>query len=50
MTNALDEEVYNTYGCSANGSGVYGTPSFIVRCSGNPIDQRLWEVQFMLKL
>jgi iron complex outermembrane receptor protein len=50
MTNALNEEVYNTYECLANGNGVYDTPSFVVRCSGNPIDQRLWEVQFMLKL
>ena len=50
MTNALDEEVYNTYECLANGGAAYGTPSFVVRCSGNPVDQRLWEVQFMLKL
>jgi len=50
MTNATDEEAYNTYGCNANIDGVYGTDSFIPRCGGNPIDQRLWEVEFMLKI
>jgi hypothetical protein len=50
MTNATDEEAYNTYGCNANVGSVYGTDSFIPRCGGNPIDQRLWEVEFMLKI
>ena len=50
VTNATDEEVFNTYGCSANADGVYGTPSFFTSCSGNPLDQRLWEVQFILKI
>lgn len=50
VNNATDEEAYNNFGCSANSSGEYGTPSFIPRCSGNPINQRLWEVQFMMKI
>jgi iron complex outermembrane receptor protein len=50
VTNATDEEAYNTADCGVNPNSVYGTPSFIVRCGGNPIDQRLWEVQFMVKL
>jgi iron complex outermembrane receptor protein len=50
VTNATDEEVYNTANCTTNAGAVQGTPSFIIRCGGNPIDQRLWEVQFMLKL
>ena len=50
VTNATDEEVYNTADCGVNINAVYGTPGFIIRCGGNPIDQRLWEVQFMVKL
>jgi len=50
VDNAADKEAYNTYGCSANSAGVYGTPSFIVRCSGSPLNQRLYAVQLMLKL
>ena len=50
VTNATDEEVYNTANCLVNADAVKGTPSFIIRCGGNPIDQRLWEVQFMLQL
>jgi iron complex outermembrane recepter protein len=48
-TNLTDEEAYNAYSCSANGSGVHGTASFVTRCSGNPIDQRLYDIQLMLK-
>ena len=50
VNNATDEDSYNTYGCSANNAGTYGTPSFIRRCSGNPMDQRLYTVQFMVKI
>jgi iron complex outermembrane receptor protein len=50
VTNATDAEVYNTADCLANIGAVQGTPGFIIRCGGNPIDQRLWEVQFMLQL
>jgi len=49
-TNVTDEEAYNTYGCDANNDGVYGTPSFILRCGGNPINQRLYAAQFMVRL
>ena len=48
--NVTDEEVYNTYGCDANNDGVYGTPSFLLRCGGNPINQRLYSAQFMIKI
>ena len=50
VTNATDEEVYNTASCGVNSNAVYGTPGFIITCGGNPIDQRLWEIQFMVKL
>jgi iron complex outermembrane receptor protein len=50
VTNATDEEVYNTASCEVNSGAVAGTPSYIIRCGGNPIDQRLWEVQFMVQL
>ena len=50
MTNALDEEAYNTFGCTVNGGAEFGTSEFIRRCAGNPINQRLWDVQFMVKL
>ncbi|MEP5764760.1 MAG: TonB-dependent receptor [Halieaceae bacterium] len=50
INNATDENAYNTYGCTANSDGVYGTPSFITRCSGNPIDQRLYSLQLMIRI
>jgi len=49
VNNATDEEMYNTYGCLAAANGTYGTDSFVVRCSGNPMDQRMYNVQFMAK-
>jgi iron complex outermembrane receptor protein len=50
VTNATDEEALNTGSCDANSDGVYGTPSFIIRCGGNPIDQRLYSAQFFVRL
>ena len=50
VNNATDEEVFNTVDCTANAAGVYGTPSFIVRCGGNPMDQRLYEAQFIVRI
>jgi hypothetical protein len=50
VTNATDEEVYNSRGCTVNADAVPDTPSWNVQCSGNPLDQRLWEVQFMMKI
>jgi iron complex outermembrane receptor protein len=50
VTNATDEEAYNTSSCDANNDGVYGTPSFIIRCGGNPINQRLYSAQFMIRI
>jgi iron complex outermembrane receptor protein len=50
VTNATDEEAYNTASCGVNNNATYGTPEFIIRCGGNPITQRLWDIQFMVKL
>jgi iron complex outermembrane recepter protein len=47
--NVTDELVYNNYSCSAAGDGVYGTPSFITRCGGAPIDPELYAVEFAVK-
>ena len=44
-----DEEAYNTWECDTGVDAVYGTPG-IIRCGGNPITQRLWSVQFMVKI
>ena len=49
-TNLTDEENFNTHSCSVPSGATYGTPNWQFTCSGNPIDQRLWEVQFMLKI
>ncbi len=49
-TNVTDEEAFNTSGCNANNDGVFGTPSFILRCDGNPINQRLYSAQFILRI
>jgi outer membrane receptor protein involved in Fe transport len=50
VNNATDEEAFNTHNCSVNASAVPDTPSWIPTCSGNPRDQRLWEMQFMVKI
>jgi iron complex outermembrane receptor protein len=50
VTNLTDEEVFNTSSCSVNAGATYGTDDFISRCSGNPINQRLWTVEFSLLL
>jgi iron complex outermembrane recepter protein len=50
VTNATDEEVFNTHSCGTQGTGTYGTPDFVITCGGRTLEQRLWEVQFMLKL
>ena len=48
VNNATDEEMYNTYGCGSNGD--WDTPTWVVSCSGNPMNQRLWTVQFSVSL
>lgn len=50
VTNATDEEAFNTHGCGSQGTGTYGTSDFVLTCGGRALEQRLWEVQFMLKL
>lgn len=48
--NMTDEEEYNNYQCRASTDGVWGTPSFIPRCGGDPMDPRLYTVEFAVKL
>jgi iron complex outermembrane receptor protein len=50
VTNLTDEDAYNTRSCDTVGSAVYGTDSYIIRCGGNPLNQRLWYVEFSLLL
>lgn len=50
VKNATDETQYNTYACTASTNGEYGTDSFITRCGGNLIDQRLYSMQLILTL
>jgi hypothetical protein len=50
VNNATDEDVYNTAGCGVGSDAVYGTPSFIIRCGGNPMNQRLYEAQFIVRI
>lgn len=50
VKNATDETEYNTYACIASTNGEYGTDSFVTRCGGNLVDQRLYSLQFMISL
>lgn len=50
LTNATDEEAFNTRGCGVSSTAVPDTASWLPTCGGNPLDQRLWEVQFMMKI
>jgi len=50
MNNATDTEAYNTRGCSAASNGVYGTDSWIIRCGGDPLNQRTYAAELILKL
>ena len=50
VNNATDEEMFNTRSCDASDDGIYGTPSFIVRCSGNPMNQRIYTAQFIVRI
>ncbi len=50
VTNATDEEAFNTHGCGTQGTGTYGTSDFVLTCGGRALDKRLWEVQFILKI
>ncbi len=50
VNNATDEDAYNTAGCSVGSDAVYGTPSFVLRCGGNPMNQRLYEAQFIVRI
>ena len=49
VDNATDEEMYNISGCLAAADGVYGTPSWVIRCGGNPMNQRLWATEFSVR-
>ena len=50
VNNATDEEALNTAECSANSSAVSGTPSWIVRCGGNPMNQRIYTAEFRVAI
>ena len=49
-TNVTDEEAFNTRSCDAASNGTYGTDSWIIRCSGNPMDQALYEAQLIVRI